>query len=81
MYDMLHVQDIVELGPCYDSGRKFKVKHVSVVHNFLNSPLILIKFVSKFMVCQVLYFEAQYALRLRSLLIIRNDCKLGPGYE
>ena len=39
-------------------------------HNFLNrnSPRILIKFVSKFMVSKVLYFEAQYALRLHSPL-------------
>ena len=36
----------------------------SVVHNCLNSPPILIKFVSKFIVCKVLYFEAQYDLRL-----------------
>ena len=40
----------------------------SIVHNFLNSPPILIKFVSKFMVCKVLYFEAQYAVWLRSPL-------------
>ena len=30
----------------------------SVVYNFLNSPPILIRFVSKLMVCKVLYFEA-----------------------
>ena len=41
----------------------------SIVNNFLNSPLILIKFVSKFMVCKFLYFEAQHAFRLRSCLI------------
>ena len=34
----------------------------SIVHNLLNSSLILINFVSKFMVCKVLYFEAQYVL-------------------
>ena len=39
-----------------------------IVHYFLNSPLILIKFVSKFVVCKVVYFEAQCALRLRSPL-------------
>ena len=39
-----------------------------IVHNFLNFPPILFKFVSKFMVCKVFYFEAQYALRLRSPL-------------
>ena len=38
----------------------------SIVDNFLNSLPILIKFVLKFMVCKVLHFEAQYALRLRS---------------
>ena len=41
----------------------------SIVHNFLNSPPILIKFVSTFMFCKVLYFKAQYALRVRSPLI------------
>ena len=41
----------------------------SIVHNFLNSPPTSIKLVSQFMVCKVLYFEAQYALRLRSPLI------------
>ena len=40
----------------------------SIVHNFLNSLPIYIKFVSKFIVCKVLYFIAQYALRLRSPL-------------
>ena len=38
---------------------------------FLNSTPILIKFVSKFMVCKVHHFEAQYALRLRSPLNMR----------
>ena len=38
----------------------------SVVHKYLNSPPILIKFASKFLVSKVLYFEAQNALRLRS---------------
>ena len=32
----------------------------SIDHNFLNSPSILVKFVSKFMDCEVLYFEAHY---------------------
>ena len=41
----------------------------SVVYNLLNFPPILIKFVSKFIVCEVLYFKAQYFLRLRSPLI------------
>ena len=40
----------------------------SIVHNCLNSPPILIKFVSKFMVCKVLHFEERAALRLRSPL-------------
>ena len=42
----------------------------SIIRNFLNSPPILITLVSKFMVCKVLYFEAQYALGLRSPLIL-----------
>ena len=42
----------------------------SIVHNFLNSPPIFIKFVSKFMFCKALYFETQYASRLRSPLIV-----------
>ena len=37
-----------------------------IVHNLLNFPSILIKFVSKFTVCKVLYFKAQYLLWLRS---------------
>ena len=41
----------------------------SIAHNFLNSPPILIKFVSKFMVCKVLHFKVQYVLRLRSPLM------------
>ena len=40
----------------------------SNVHNFLNSPPILIKSLSKFMVCKALYFETQSALKLRSPL-------------
>ena len=40
----------------------------SIVYYFLNSPPILIKCLSKFMVCKVLYFEAQNALRLHSPL-------------
>ena len=39
----------------------------SIVHHFLNSPPVLIKFVSKFI---VKFFKAQYALRLRSPLIM-----------
>ena len=31
---MLHVQDIVELGPCYNSARKLKVKRVISDKNF-----------------------------------------------
>ena len=37
----------------------------SIVYNLLNFPPILIKFESKFIVCKVLYFKAQYFLRLR----------------
>ena len=37
----------------------------SVVNNFINPP-ILITFVSKLIVCKVLYFKAQYYLRLRA---------------
>ena len=40
----------------------------SIVYNLLIFPPILIKFVSKFIVCKVLYFKAQYILRLRSPL-------------
>ena len=40
----------------------------SVAYNLLNFPLILIKFVSKFIVCKALYFKAQYLLRLHSPL-------------
>ena len=32
----------------------------STVYNLLNFPPILIKFESKFIVCKVLYFKAQY---------------------
>ena len=46
---------------------------ILTVHNFLKSPPIVIKFVSKFMVCKVLYFEAQYALQLHSPLILNRD--------
>ena len=42
----------------------------STAYNLLNFPPILIKFVSKFIVCKVLYFKAQYLLRLRSPLTI-----------
>ena len=38
----------------------------SVVYNLLNCPPIVIKFESKFIVCKVLYFKAQYFLRLQS---------------
>ena len=41
----------------------------SVINNF---PPILIVFVSKFMGCKVLYFEAQYALKLRFPLSIAS---------
>ena len=40
----------------------------SIVHNFLNSPPILIKLVSNFVVCEVIYLKAQFSLRLRSPL-------------
>ena len=40
----------------------------SIVYNLLNFPLILIKIVSEFIVCKVLYLKAQYLLRLRSPL-------------
>ena len=40
----------------------------SIVYNLLNFPPILIKFVSKSIVCKVLYFKAQYLLRLCSPL-------------
>ena len=36
----------------------------SIVYNLLNFPPILIKFVSKFIVCKVLYFKVQYLLRM-----------------
>ena len=48
----------------------------SIVRNFLNSPPILIKYVSKFMVRKVLYFEAQYALRLRSPLRFKRKLQI-----
>ena len=41
----------------------------SNVYNLLNFPLILIKFVSKFIAHKVLYFKAQHLLRLRSPLM------------
>ena len=44
----------------------------SVVYNSLNFLPILIKFVSKFIVCKVLYSRAQYLLRLGSPLIKPN---------
>ena len=44
----------------------------SIVYNLLNFPQILIKFVSKFIVCNILYFKAQYLLRLRSPLSFRG---------
>ena len=40
----------------------------SIVYNLLDFPPILIKFVSKLIVCKVLYFKAQSLLRLRSPL-------------
>ena len=42
----------------------------SIVYNLLNFPPILIKFMSKFIVCKVPYFKAQYLLRLRSPVTI-----------
>ena len=47
----------------------------SIDYNLLNFPLILIKFVSKLIVCKVLYFKAQYLLRLRSPLTSKNHVK------
>ena len=44
----------------------------SVVYSLLNFPPILIRFVSKFIVCKVLYFKAQCFLRLRSPLITHS---------
>ena len=44
----------------------------SVVYNILNFPPILIKFVSKFIVCKDLYFKTQYLLSLRSPLNINT---------
>ena len=41
----------------------------SIVYNLLYFPPILIKFVSKFILCKVLYFKAQCLLRMRSPLI------------
>ena len=43
----------------------------SIVYNSLNFPPILIKFVSKFIVCKVLYYKAQYILRLCSPLNVK----------
>ena len=40
----------------------------SIAYNLHNFPPILIKCVSKFIICKVLYFKAQYLLRLRSPL-------------
>ena len=40
----------------------------SIIYNLLNFPPILIKFVSEFIVCKVLYFKAQNLLGLRSPL-------------
>ena len=45
----------------------------STVYNLLNFPTIMIKFVSKCIVCKVLYFKAQYLLRLRSPLTKLNN--------
>ena len=41
----------------------------SIVYNLFIFPPIFIKFVSKFIVCKVLYFKAQCLLRLRSRYI------------
>ena len=49
----------------------------SIVHDFLNSPPILIKFVSEFMVCKAFYFEVQLALRLRFPLRMKKTHRLG----
>ena len=40
----------------------------SIVYNLLNFPPILIKFVSEFIVCKVLYFKAQNLLGLHTPL-------------
>ena len=51
----------------------------SLVYKLLNFPPILIKFVSKYIVCKVLYFKAQYRLRLHSPLRIEmflSCCKI-----
>ena len=45
----------------------------SIVYKLLHFPTILIKFVSKFIVCKVLYFKALYLLRLRSPLTIKRS--------
>ena len=47
----------------------------SVVHNFLNSPPILIKFISKFMVCKVIYFKVAFPHQSYALYYITyEDC-------
>ena len=55
----------------------------SIVYNLLNFQPILIKFVSKFIVFKVLYFKAQYILRLRSPLSLGNRVAtfLGKGCQ
>ena len=53
-----------------DGAHSTNVKIFNVYH-LLNFPPILIKFVSKFIVWKVLYFKAQYLLRLHSPLIKR----------
>ena len=45
----------------------------SIAYNLLNFPPILIKFVLKFIVCKVLYFKAQYLLRLHSPLTFMEN--------
>ena len=48
------------------------LKH-SIAYNLLNFPPILIRFVSNFIVCKVLYFKAQYHLKLHSPLSVSID--------
>ena len=48
----------------------------SIVDNLLNFPLILIKSVSKFIVCKVFYCKAQYLLRLRFPLTLKAQAAI-----
>ena len=45
----------------------------SIVYNLFNFPPILIKFVSKFIVCEILYFKALYHLRVPFNAVKTND--------